>query len=88
VEALGLGAGGIERRGCILHTAARREVAGQQVARVVVDDRDRIPLPVPRDMQVGHIRLPQLVRVGRQQLEQARRLVECRLAQPRLLQQY
>ena len=87
VQAFGLGPRHIEGRVHIAGAGARREVAREQVARVVVDDRDRVPPPVSGDVQIGHVGLPQLVRGTGQQLEQPRRLVELGLTYPALLQQ-
>lgn len=64
----------------------RPAVAREQIARVVVDHRDRVPPAGTGDVDVGHIGLPQLVRRTRQQLEQSPRLVELGAAHPPLLQ--
>ncbi len=87
MQPLGFGAGAIEGGGDLRRAVAGREVTGKQVTRVVVDDGDRVPPPVSRDVQISDIGLPQLVRLGGQQLEQTRRLIQCRFAYPALLQQ-
>ena len=50
VQALGLSPGPIHSSRDVLGAIARREVARQQVARVVVDDRHRVPPAMPRNV--------------------------------------
>ena len=87
VQPLGFGTRCIERCGDLAGAVAGRKVTGQQIARVIVDHRHRVPPAVAGNVQVGHVGLPQLVRSRRQELKEPRRLVDRRLAHSGLLQE-
>ena len=61
---------------------ARREMAGEQVPRVVIDHGHRVPPTVARNVNVRYVHLPQVVGALGQKLEQFGRLVD--LGPPRL----
>ncbi len=87
MHALRFCAGEIDAGGDIGSGVAGGEMAGQQVARVVVDDGDRVPPAVAGDVDVGDVHLPQVVGPLRQQLEQLGRLVQFWGARRRSMQQ-
>jgi len=70
--------GPIQDLGGFQSTIRVREMKSQQVPRVVVDHRDRIPPAIAGDMDIGDVHLPQAVRPLGQQIVQLSSLVKLR----------
>ena len=66
----------LQRRHRIVRRLRRGQVASQQIAGIIVDHRHCIPPAEAWNMNPRHIRLPQVVRTRRQQLEQLGALVD------------
>ena len=87
VQSLGFLASQAQRVDRFDCTIAVGQVTGQQVTRVIIDRRHRIPPAKARNMQVRHVHLPQVVGPLRQQLVKLQRLMQLRLSDPSLLLQ-
>ena len=86
MKRLGARAGLVDRLVDLAGRIAGGEMDGQQIAREVVDHRDRVPPAMAGDVDIGHVGLPKIVGPTGQQLEQLGALVQLGRAHARLLQ--